>query len=260
MTAIVLDLDGTLLNSNKEVSKRSLEVLLKCNQIGIKIIIATARPPRSVRSLLPIELLDISSFVFYNGALIVDTHMEWEEHLPMDITYVADVLDFCSANLPDCTVSLEVKDEWYANREILDFVGFNPLFRPIVCTYGELKQYIATKILITDFGDPEELRHTFENKVHFVITDQGDLIQIMNKSVSKATGILKLVSNYGIDISEVMVFGDDYNDLEMFKMSAYSVAMMNAVEELKELANEITDSNDNDGVAQVLEQMLVSGR
>lgn len=81
---------------------------------------------------------------------------------------------------------------------------------------------------------------------------------MMNKSVSKATGVMKLIQFYGIHMADVVVFGDDYNDLEMFKMSAYSVAMMNAVEELKELANEITETNDNDGVAQILEKMIYS--
>ncbi|SEC42080.1 HAD family hydrolase [Paenibacillus sp. GP183] len=256
ISAIVLDLDGTLLNSSKKVSERNLDAVLRCSHNGMKIIVATARPPRSVRALLPIELLDISSFVFYNGALIVDVKAGLEEHIPIDRTTTEDILDYCSVKLPDCVISLEVKDHWYSNHKILDNAVYNPLFHPIVCEYRELKQHLATKILITDFGEPKELRLLFEEKVNYLLTDKGKLVQMMNKSVSKATGILKLISHYGINTSQIIVFGDDYNDIEMFKISAYSVAMLNAVDELKNLADEITDTNDNDGVAQILEMIL----
>lgn len=114
----------------------------------------------------------------------------------------------------------------------------------------------ATKILLTEFGDFDDLRLEFADHTQFVVTDRGKLIQMMNKSVSKVTGILKIIDFYGINSSGMMVFGDDFNDLEMFKMSAYSVTMLNAVDELKDLASGITDSNDNDGVAKVLEKML----
>ncbi|MHA6480744.1 HAD family hydrolase [Paenibacillus sp. strain BS8-2] len=84
----------------------------------------------------------------------------------------------------------------------------------------------------------------------------------MNRSVSKASGVELLLEHFGIRLSQVIVFGDDYNDLELFGLPVYRVAMFNAVNELKELANQITESNDNDGVAIVLEQLLIrdSGR
>ncbi|CAM4347476.1 HAD hydrolase family protein [Paenibacillus alkaliterrae] len=78
----------------------------------------------------------------------------------------------------------------------------------------------------------------------------------MNKSVSKETGILKLCSHFGVESSEVMSFGDDFNDIEKFRVFGYSVAMLNAVQELKELADEITDTNVDDGVAKVLERFV----
>lgn len=119
-----------------------------------------------------------------------------------------------------------------------------------------MKALDATKLLITYFDDPEPLRCQFGEQVHFVVTDQGTLIQIMNRSVSKASGVELLLHHFGISPSQTMVFGDDYNDMELFTMPVYKVAMFNAVKELQDLADHITDSNDNDGVAKVLERII----
>ncbi|WP_240941640.1 HAD family hydrolase [Paenibacillus sp. HB172176] len=250
---MVLDLDGTLLNGDKQVSERNSAAVLSCYRKGMKVIIATARPPRSVKSMLPEELLAVCSFVYYNGALLVDPALDLEEHHPIEMSTTEEVLTFCSDNLPEACVSIEVNDTWYSNREQGDAMFNHPLFKPIVCSWEELRKVAATKILISQFADPEQLRALFQDKLQFVLTDGGQLIQLMNKSVTKAVGVLSLLRHYGVEATDAIVFGDDYNDLELFRMSAYAVAMGNAVDELKALANEITDSNDRDGVAQVLE-------
>jgi Cof subfamily protein (haloacid dehalogenase superfamily) len=253
---IVLDLDGTLLNSKKQVSSRNLNVVLKLFKSGKKIIIATARPPRSVETFLPKELLDICSFVFYNGALVCDNKIGFEQHTSIPKSSSTRILEYCTEHLPHCTVSLEVKDKWYSNKEIPDSSIYNVRYRPHILTNDQLKEFEATKMLLSNFEGVENLQLELGDKVKLVVTDSGKLIQIMNKQVSKETGILKLCSFYGVNRSEIMVFGDDYNDIEMFRMSGYSVAMLNAVHDLKIMADEVTDTNDNDGVAKVLERII----
>ncbi|SEC59439.1 Cof subfamily of IIB subfamily of haloacid dehalogenase superfamily/HAD-superfamily hydrolase, subfamily IIB [Paenibacillus sp. GP183] len=254
--AIVLDLDGTFLSSGKTVSKRNLDAVLKCVAIGMRVIVATARPPRSVRALLPDEILGVCSFVYYNGALIQDIRSGFEKHISIDRFTIASILDYCSAHLPNCGISLEVRDQWFANPGPIDEnIFYTRLFQPQVRSNDELKSLDATKLLITYFDSPEKLRRSFGEHVHFVVTDRGTLIQIMNCTVSKASGVELLLHHFGIPTSQVVVFGDDYNDLELFAMPVHKVAMFNAIEELKELADQITDSNDNDGVAKVLERI-----
>ncbi|UVI29022.1 Cof-type HAD-IIB family hydrolase [Paenibacillus spongiae] len=259
MQAVVLDLDGTLLNSDKEVSDRNLQAVMSCHQAGMKIIIATARPPRSVKAMLPLEILGVASFVYYNGAMVCDTLAGIEEHIPIPQPSAANIIDFCYKHMPMCIISLEVRDQWYSNQEIGDGTIYNPQFRPMIVTLDELKTYPATKILLTEFEEPgkcEQLRLQFGEETNMVVTDQGKLIQFMNKSVSKATGILKLCGHAGIRPSQIIVFGDDHNDIEMFRMAGYSAAMSNAVPELKAIASEVTASNDEDGVAILLERIL----
>ncbi|MCQ6559268.1 Cof-type HAD-IIB family hydrolase [Paenibacillus mendelii] len=254
--AIVLDLDGTLLNSNKEVSSRNLQAVMNGHRAGMKIIIATARPPRSVKAMLPLELLNLSSLICYNGAWVCDAMAGIEEHIPISQTATARIIEFCLEHLPRCIISLEVQDQWYSNQDIIDSTIYDPQFHPIMSTVDQLKAYHATKILLTEFDAWDHLQLLFGEEANIVVTDQGKLIQIMNKSVSKDTGIMKLCGHYGIKPDEIIVFGDDYNDMEMFRMSGYSIAMQNAVQELKDIASEVTASNDEHGVAIILERLL----
>ncbi|WP_337100464.1 Cof-type HAD-IIB family hydrolase [Paenibacillus sp. YIM B09110] len=254
--AIVLDLDGTLLHSTKEVSQRNADAIINCYKKGKKMIIATARPPRSVRTFLPDEILELVSFVFYNGAYVTDLREGIEEHISLQQDLSADILEYCNREYPQCNVSVEVMDQWFANTEINDSTLYNLKYQPQILMMEQLQQLEPTKILMTGIDDVRPLQNVFGDQTKIVVTDGGKLIQVMNKGVSKETGILKLCKHYGIKPSEIMVFGDDYNDIEMFRMSGYPVAMQNAIPELKEMAKEITDTNDNDGVAQVLERFI----
>ena len=160
---------------------------------------------------------------------------------------------------PFSKISIEVKDRWFANKDILDSALYNTKFRPEIMEMERLKTFSPTKILITEFDEIERFISCFCHKAKITLTDKGVLVQIMNKDVSKGSGILTLCEHFGISSTETIVFGDDYNDIEMFKISGYSVAMGNAEEELKQIADEVAETIDNDGVAGVLERMLLKG-
>ena len=90
-----------------------------------------------------------------------------------------------------------------------------------------------------------------------IATDEGVLIQIMQKSASKEEAVQWVLNEIGVKSENVMVFGDDFNDLGLFKMCGFPIAMENAIIELKNCAAHVTDSNDNDGVAVALERLVV---
>ncbi|UJF33597.1 HAD family hydrolase [Paenibacillus hexagrammi] len=255
--ALVIDLDGTLLRSDKQLSRQSVDALIQSAAQGIKIIVATARPPRSVRQILPKEIVSICSFVYYNGALIEDAQTGFETHISIDKSVTSALLDYCSIHMPNCSISVEVKDKWFADDGVIDEEIFQTShFQPHICSHEVLKTLDATKLLITYFEDPQDLIQVFKEQAHVVLTDRGTLIQMMNCSVSKATGISLLLNRFAIFLPQVIVFGDDYNDLELFTLPCCKVAMSNAIDELKALADFVTDSNDNDGVAKIIELVL----
>jgi len=99
--AIVLDLDGTLLNSNKEVSNRNLKAIVEIHKLGIPIIIATARPPRAIKDFLPNELQEIAIFAYYNGALIVNQQLQIDEHYSIDSNISKQIIEYLTINEPN---------------------------------------------------------------------------------------------------------------------------------------------------------------
>ncbi|MGG0188329.1 HAD family hydrolase [Bacillus rhizoplanae] len=255
VTAIVLDLDGTLLNSQKEVSKRNIQAILECYRKGITVIFATARPPRSVKAFLPQELQEIAAIVYYNGALIIDNTSEYRQHYPIESAIINEIIEYVIAHHSDACLSIESEDTWYSNKSLDYSKSMNTIVNPIVVSLHEFKRIHASKLLISEYPYYEKLHKQFEHKVNTVCTDSGTLIQIMAKGVSKKQAIMDLCVQNHIPMNNIMAFGDDWNDLELFHACGFPIAMENAIPELKEIAYFITKSNDEDGVAQVLEKL-----
>lgn len=248
-SAVVLDLDGTLLNSKKKISDRTYKSVTACLKRGMQVIFATARPPRAVNSFLPKDFLDVGSFVFYNGALISSASLGINIHEPIPSVLSTEVLDHCINDNPNNEIGIEVQDEWFSLKEIDHSIITGVKENPIVRSLKDLKEFDATKILITGEINVEMLREKFDSDLNIIVTDNGQLIQIMSKRASKELGVAKLLNGFGISNEEVIVFGDDHNDIGLFKTCGWSVAMGNAIKELKDIASNITESNDNDGVA-----------
>lgn len=253
---IVLDLDGTLLNSQKEVSKRNLQSIRECYGNGITVIFATARPPRSVKDFLPRELQEMGPIVYYNGALIIDHTSEYRQHYPVESATKNEIIEYVISHHSDACLSIESEDTWYSNKTIDYSKAMNATVNPIVVSLDNLKEIKASKLLITQYPYYEKLQKQFEHKVNTICTDSGTLIQIMNKGVSKKQAIMDLCDQIQLNMNNIMAFGDDWNDLDLFHACGFPIAMENAIPELKEIAYFVTKSNDEDGVAQVLERLI----
>lgn len=256
LSAVVLDLDGTYLNAKKEVTPRNLAAVLECNRRGIRIIFATARPPRAVKEFLPEQLLSIGSFVYYNGAQVVcrQSQTEYYESIPSSLT--AEIMAYCIGIHPDSELTMEVRDQWYSLRPLHYMDMMTTKSNPIVMTLDELQQHDATKILLTNFEHAELFIQKFGQRVNVLITDNDTVMQIMPLEASKEGAVKRLCEDFNVVADSVIVFGDDHNDIGLFKMLGYPVAMGNAINDLKELARETTASNDEDGVAIVLERLV----
>ena len=135
-------------------------------------------------------------------------------------------------------------ESWFPPFEQVDFQTLE--FKP------------AGKILVNlrYVGDISEVYEFLPDDCRIIITDNGALGQILNKDVSKAGGVKALAEVLGIGLDEVISFGDDYNDIEMIRECGIGVAMGNAPQDIKDAADIITASNDEDGVAIILEKLL----
>jgi len=252
---IVLDLDGTLLNSNKEISNRNYNAIMDCSNMGMKFIFATARPPRTVRSFMNEEMFKIGSFVYYNGAYIDCKHTKINKHIAIESELTAELLDYCLSCNPDLDLTLEVKDEWMSLKEYDYSTVIHVKDNPIVKPLEELKRLEASKILFSGKMDMSSFQEKYKMKLNILITDNGNLVQISSPKASKEGAVAALCKEMNVSLENVMVFGDDYNDIGLFNICGWPVAMGNAIDELKLRSKEVTETNNNDGVAMILERL-----
>lgn len=255
---VAIDLDGTLLNSNKQVSEQTVRALRCLPGNGVKVVIASARPPRSVRHIyraLGLDTLQIN----YNGALI------WDEpgnrvlfHRPMSGTLVREMCDAARACCDDVLVSCEILDRWFTDRPDNTYTTeTGRLFKPDYV--GPIESFCNRPITKLMFLGAEELMKRIEPVIVekfgglvTVLHADKDLLQIMDKRVGKSAALRKVAEMYGVDTSEIMAIGDAPNDVGMLQLAGVAVAMDNAHPKVKRVAHWVAPSNNDHGVLAAL--------
>ncbi|AZN41123.1 Cof-type HAD-IIB family hydrolase [Paenibacillus albus] len=258
--AIVLDLDGTLLGSDKTISPRNYKAVQRCHEAGIHIIVATARPPRAANQFVE-EFPFADYMVYYNGALVTCKSKQNERHISIPMEISRQISQFIEVREPQAMISYEVNDLWYTCSPVPDSreaqLGIRPNDpKPQVVDQAQMSSFSPTKILVLGCSMWREISVQFSDDVNVIATDDGVLVQIMHKSASKEQAVQEVLTDIGVKFENVMVFGDDYNDLGLFQMAGFPVAMDNAIMELKNCAAHVTDSNDHDGVAVAIERFV----
>ncbi|GAA3732492.1 Cof-type HAD-IIB family hydrolase [Salinicoccus jeotgali] len=257
---ICLDLDGTLLTDEKEISPFTKKVLLELKKKGHELMISTGRPYRASEPYYR-ELDMTTPIVNFNGAFV---------HHPSDLYFrtVHEELDLEVAQeivrrVPDLNIQniiAEVKDNVYLHYhdEVL-FEAFsmgNPEIR-----IGDLTQTIEsgpTTILI-QAEEPEvpNIRQALDDLFADTIEHRRwgapyPVIEIVKKGINKAVGVNYVRGYMGIDQKNIIAFGDEDNDTEMIKYAEHGVAMGNAIKEIQDAADYAADTNNNDGIGQFL--------
>lgn len=250
LTVAALDLDDTLLRSDGSLSARTLAVLRQWQSAGRRLVIATGRPHRSVAPVLPDELHN-TPLICYNGAEIhIDGRKIFENLIPPEA--VRTIVEQVQLAAPSTIVGLEVQGELYLNRAMKRASPYH------VADLLAVAVHPAAKVLI--FGEELEpvapLLAKLPAAAKALLSARYQFIQILAAGANKATALAVLMAEWGVPLTQVVAFGDDTNDIEMIQECGLGVAVANAVDEVKAVANLVTASNDEDGVALVLEQLL----
>ncbi|CQR47000.1 Sugar phosphatase YidA [Paraliobacillus sp. PM-2] len=263
---IALDLDGTLLTDNKVISERTKRIVLQAKKEGHIVVIATGRPHRA--SIDYYHELELNTpMVNFNGALIHHpTDTKWQAlHSPLPVRTAKEIIQTCY-NLEVKNIMAEVSDDVYIDRydeELMEILHTNKEDNPI--TIGSLKNELKvdpTSLLI----HPREshitsLREQLDTDHATVIEHRKwgapwNVIEIVRKGMNKAVGLKRISHYYHIPQENIIAFGDEDNDLEMIEYAGIGVAMGNAIDELKQIANYVTDNNEQDGIGLFLEKYL----
>jgi 5-amino-6-(5-phospho-D-ribitylamino)uracil phosphatase len=251
---IAIDLDGTLLTDSKKISRRTVKALASLASRGIKVVIASARPPRSVRHLYAQLRLDTWQ-INYNGALI------WDEpgqkaifHQPMEAEVVKKMVELARSRFKNLLVSCEIMDRWYTDRHDPNYTTeTGRLFKPdVIAPLAEFCCQPITKLLflgdaVTMAAVESMLAEDFDEQASMVRTEP-QLLQVMDRRVGKAAALKMVASHYGVPLKQVMAIGDAPNDVGMLQLAGVAVAMENADQITKDVADWIAPSNNHDGV------------
>lgn len=261
---IVLDLDGTLLNDQQKISAVTKETLMKAKAAGHHVMIATGRPFRASQMYYE-ELGLITPIVNFNGAFVHHPRdPKWESiHSPVNMRVVHDVIESIHQYEYNNLIA-EVIDDVYIHREDQIMLNIFNTGNPRVLM-GDLKVNLLedpTSLLIQANDTHVPIIRQHLQDVHAELIEHRrwgapyPIIEIVRKGLSKAVGIDQIAKEMGIPRERIIAFGDEDNDLEMIEYAGVGVAMGNGIDLLKNIANEITLSNNEDGVAKILQERL----
>jgi Cof subfamily protein (haloacid dehalogenase superfamily) len=269
--AICTDIDGTLLNAERELSPKTLDVLRRAKD-GAHLILASSRMPAAMRHLqAELGILDCP-LVCYNGGYII--------HYPVG-SDVAEVLhstfipvEVCGAIVAlargtEVHVSLYHADEWYVPAQDFwaDREANNTKVQPTVADLeAVLRDWEARGIgahKVMCMGPAEQVEAIMQHlATHFggalnLYRSKPTYLEIAHRAISKRTALQILIDErYDFDWAEIVAFGDNYNDMEMLEAVGLGVAVGNAKDEVKAISNWIAAPGKEDGVAHTVERLL----
>ena len=261
---IALDLDGTLLKDDKTISLRTKKVIEKAREQGHIVMIATGRPFRSSEMYYREMNLD-TPIVNFNGAFVhhPKDHNWGVYHSPLEVNIAKDIVEACSSFQFHNIIAEVIDDVYihYHDEKLLDIFGLGD---PSITT-GDLRNFLKsspTSMLIhTDEQHVQTIRDHL-SAVHAEVIDHRSwaapwhVIEIVKVGLNKAVGLRKAADYFQIPAERIIAFGDEDNDLEMLDYAGYGVAMGNAIDQVKSTANKLTLTNEEDGVAVYLNDLL----
>jgi Cof subfamily protein (haloacid dehalogenase superfamily) len=261
MRLFATDLDGTLLRSDLTVSDRSRRALAAVEKAGCTLVLVTGRPPRWMPPVVE-QTGHTGLALCANGAVVYDLAAERvvQEHL-IDPEVGAKAVAAIRAAIPDAVFAVERSGARGLGREEAYGLPYASKGEVLVAEVDELMADPVTKLLARhDDMDPDEMlarvREVVGDLVEVTHSSTRGLMEISASGVSKAVALSRLADELGVPAEEVVAFGDMPNDLPMLGWAGHAVAVANAHPEVLAAADEVTASNDDDGVAQVIERLL----
>ncbi|MGV2874294.1 Cof-type HAD-IIB family hydrolase [Macrococcus capreoli] len=261
---IVLDMDDTLLTSDNTILPSTKDALIKAQQQGIKVVLASGRPTGGMLAAAKaLQLADFGSYILsYNGAevtemstgeLIAATHVSKQS---FDAVY--DYLrarDVFVLTYIDNTIVYEGTHEYMNVEHELTGLPMQPVEDLKAFVTGDVPKLMGVDDIEKISAMNEAIGGSFNGDIH-ATTSKPFFLEFMNKDVSKGKVLKQLVEKLGIKQEEVMAFGDSNNDKDMLEYAGLGVAMGNANDNIKQIADVITDDHNQDGIANIVNKYI----
>ena len=263
---IALDLDGTLTNSEKKISEPTLQALLDIQEKGFKVVLASGRPTPGISKLAQkLKLASYGGYVLsYNGGQIIEcstSRIIHQKLLPLSI--IPGIFAFAKANnvglmtyTSDCILTGTATDKYMETESRICGLPIRT-----VPDFVESIDFDINKCLLT--GEPAylaevevKLRELY-GKSFSLYRSEPFFLEFMPQDIDKAYGLKLLLADVGLSPEQLICCGDGFNDITMIEYAGLGVAMANAQECVKSVANYVTASNDEDGILHVIEKFIL---
>jgi Cof subfamily protein (haloacid dehalogenase superfamily) len=260
---IAIDIDDTLINDNKEVLPSTQKALEQAVAKNVVVTLATGRAYASAKHLARQTGLNVP-IITYQGALIknlLDEKVLYERFVPTEAA--RKLFDYCIEH--NLHVQVYIDDKLYAreeNQKLIDYCKLNGTPYFIEPDFIKMVEQPTPKMLIID--EPAYLdeiapilRELLGDQVH-ITKSKPNFLEFMHHEGTKGHALTFLARHFNVELSETIAIGDSWNDHEMLEVAGLGVAMGNSIEALKEIADYVTLSNNEDGIQHVIEKFVLN--
>jgi Cof subfamily protein (haloacid dehalogenase superfamily) len=254
--------DGTLVTQDKVLTDAAVDAVRRLHDAGLRFAITSGRPPRGMQML--VDPLDLHTpIAAFNGGLLVDRHMNVIEQRTIPQDLVGQVIDLMKSFELDVWIYRGA--DWFVTDPKgphVDREAWTVKFDPtVVDDYQDLTDDVAKIVGISDDHDAvqkaSEAAHEQFGKHVTAAASQPYYLDVTHPDANKGFVARYLAKEYDLEESEIATMGDMPNDILMFEHSGLSIAMGNADPEAKEAADEVTDSNEDEGFAKAVDRFVL---
>lgn len=263
---LVLDIDGTLTNSQKEITPETKKGIIHIMERGHKVILASGRPtPGMKRYAEELMLEKYGGYLLsFNGGRIIDCktgEIIYQRILPSNV--VPGLYKFAVKH--DIGIVTYMGDNIIVGTRMDEYIELESRINGMPCkmtdNFPHYREYDLNKCLMTAepavAAEYEKMLQEMYGDVLSIYRSEPFFIEIMPKNVDKAASLDRMLETVGLTRENTICCGDGFNDMTMIKYAGVGVAMANAQEEVKKSADFITDSNDEDGIVTVIDRFIL---
>lgn len=256
---IVTDIDGTILKHDYKFTQEVKDCINNLTQNGIKVVLATGRMHMATTSIIR-ELCLKTPIVSYHGGLIkFQNKILYEKNLNSE--FAIEIIDWAKQN--NIHINLYLDDELHVEKDNLTIQHYvkQGISKYTIKSFDKVKLEKINKLVLIDFEDETKVTMWTEylakkySDLH-IVKSTPYFCEICNKEATKAHAVNFLKDYWGLKKEEILTIGDQNNDIELLKAGGIKVAMGNATDELKELADYITDTVNNNGFVKAIERFV----
>lgn len=264
MKLVAIDMDGTLLQSDKTISKETITEVKKAYEQGIEIVICTGRCIKELSEIYE-HLPFIRYVIVTNGAFVYDLKEQkvlYENSIPVSLVkkiFEVSHLTDCMLHILDYECVLELDKVQQVDK--YGMLAYKPLYKQIGTLIPNIEDYYSNhekpiqkiNMYHTSKKDRDISIKALSNFDLALTYAENSALEITAKNVNKGIGLTKLCQILNINKNDIYAIGDSYNDISMFEIAHCSFAMNNGKDRVKQCANYIVSDNDHNGVIEALE-------